>query len=382
MNFSPWDCFRATFRQCCTNLACAPFFLLAIVFYSLYYCWPYMAQLPDHLKVVVADEDQSPLSRRLIMELRATPRLNVTIVTDNREDAVAAMRSGAVASLVGIPADYEKDVLNNVPTAISLVGNGAFIVKYRSTVSGVTGPLEAAAAAAVSSHLAQYGIPLADLELAGRQPPPVVVQYMFNTLAGYLNFVVPIVFIIILQTLMICGTGMLLNYWFNAPETPAILRAVCADFPCLAGAQLAIACLCFFWTIFVEGAAFALHGVNSFQNVGATLATALCFALAVSALGALVGLLFQKSNYVIQAVVTSSIPCVFITGNLFPVQNIPVYMQALSWLFPSTPAADAMLRASQAGATLGEAFPHLLHLLALAAIYLAGAYFVGRRIRF
>ena len=66
-------CFLFTLKQCTTNLACAPFFCFAIFFYSFYYCWPYMEQLPDHLNVVAVDQDNSALSRRLTQAMRLLP---------------------------------------------------------------------------------------------------------------------------------------------------------------------------------------------------------------------------------------------------------------------------------------------------------------------
>lgn len=150
----------------------------------------------------------------------------------------------------------------------------------------------------------------------------------------------------------------------------------------LAGTGLPIACICFFWVLFTEGASFALHGINSMLNFTATVAGGICFSLATGALGLLGGLALKKEKFIIQLVVTSSIPCVFITGNLFPEQNIPIYMRALSWLFSSTPASRAILRASQAGASVGEILPCLIHLLALAALYFLAAWQLAKRAGF
>lgn len=79
------------------------------------------------------------------------------------------------------------------------------------------------------------------------------------------------------------------------------------------------------------------------------------------------------------AVVTSSLPCVFVSGNLFPWQDIPVYMQAFAALMPSTPGVDAMLRASQAGASPLEIFPYLMHLLALGLLYFSIAWLLAKK---
>lgn len=114
---SPGRCFLQTLRECCTNLACAPFFLLALGFYSIYYCWPYRAQLPDHISGVIVDEDDSPLSRRLARALMATPRIAVKEVTNNRERAIQLMMAEQVITIIGIPPNFEKDAANGVATA-------------------------------------------------------------------------------------------------------------------------------------------------------------------------------------------------------------------------------------------------------------------------
>ncbi len=54
---------------------CSFFLLRDLFFYSFYYCWPYMEQLPDHLNVVAVDQDNSALSRRLTQAMRASPSL-------------------------------------------------------------------------------------------------------------------------------------------------------------------------------------------------------------------------------------------------------------------------------------------------------------------
>ena len=127
-------CFLFTLKQCTTNLACAPFFCFAIFFYSFYYCWPYMEQLPDHLNVVAVDQDNSALSRRLTQAMRASPSLQVTQQTTSLPEAENLMRKGGISAILIIPPDFEINTLTNVPTALVLVTNGAFIVKSRGSM--------------------------------------------------------------------------------------------------------------------------------------------------------------------------------------------------------------------------------------------------------
>lgn len=275
-------CFLFTLKQCTTNLACAPFFCFAIFFYSFYYCWPYMEQLPDHLNVVAVDQDNSALSRRLTQAMRASPSLQVTQQTTSLPEAENLMRKGGISAILIIPPDFEINTLTNVPTALVLVTNGAFIVKSRGSMSGVGGPLQKIVAASISAHLVEHGVPLSEIARAANNPPSMIVQSMFNTVNGYLNFTVPIVFMIIFQTVFVCGIGMLMNDWFWKKKYPFPL-ALGARHPMYFLAMYApFFFLSLFWILFIEGQSFSFHGVNSFKNVPGTIVVSMIYAFAIT----------------------------------------------------------------------------------------------------
>ena len=376
---TPWRCFTTTFRQCCTNMACAPLFMAAVALYAVYYCWPYMAQLPDHIHCAIVDADDSAASRRLIMEFRSTPDLNVLEVTRDREEAILAMKSGAVSAIVEIPPHFGRDVAAFLPCAITLTANGAYLVGGRMATAGASGPLEAAAKKAVASWLAAQGAGAPQLARMDMAAPGLVTVAAYNTISGYLNFAVPIVFIIVFQTLMCAGIGMLLNAWYMTTPRPAVLSSALASPMAMFCVQMPVFLLCLFWTLFTEGPVFYLQGINSFQNIPGTLAMSATYSLAISSLGCFLGLLLGPTHFVIQAVVLSALPCVFISGNLWPTQNIPLLFRGLGWLFPSTPGSYGIIRASQCGASPAEVAPYLAHLLLLAVAYFLLARLVARR---
>ena len=375
---TPWRCFLTAFRQCCTNMACAPLFMAAVALYAVYYCWPYMAQLPDHIHCAVVDADDTALSRRLIMEFRATPDLNVLQVTRDRGEAILAMKAGEVSSIVEIPAHFAEDVAAGVPAAITLTADGAYLVGGRMATAGASGPLKAAADKAVAAWLQEQGASAAELALMEREAPALLTVPAYNTISGYLNFAVPIVFVIVFQTLMCAGFGMLFNAWYMAKERPKVLDAALGSPLCLFAVQMTVFFICLFWTLFIEGPVFYLQGINSFQNIPATLGMCASFSLAVSSLACFLALLLGPTHFVMQAVVLSALPCVFISGNLWPTQNIPLFFRALGALFPSTPGSYGIIRASQCGADVAEAAPYMAHLMLLAALYFLLACLVAR----
>ena len=75
-------CCFITAKEALTNLVCMSFFVVSVLFYSFYYPWPYSAQIPENIKTVVLDLDQSSISRRLVQELQASPELHLIAVLD------------------------------------------------------------------------------------------------------------------------------------------------------------------------------------------------------------------------------------------------------------------------------------------------------------
>ncbi len=374
-------CYLATLKQAFTNLSCVSFFAIAIAFYSVYYAWPYTPQLPEHITTLIADLDQTQVSRMIVQELMSTAQLDIKGVIQNRADGVSAMKKGEVNALITIPRQFTVNAINGVPTAIELVTNGAFIVESRSAMAGVGGPLQKAAATAIGFHMAESGVPLGTIAQAQMRAPVVIFQPMYNSVSGYLNFAVPIVFCIIFQTVILAGTATLMNDWFSEKVYPFALVKGIETASGYMAIFMAIMSITVFWMLFIEGASFAWHGINSAQNLIGTLIVCVFLAFPIVALACLLGMLFKRSPYAVQAIVITSLPCVFVTGYLFPWQNIPFSMQVLAFFLPSTPGVRAMLRVSQAGAPLSAVFSDLLQLFGLGLLYLILGILVSRQYR-
>lgn len=364
------QCFFYTIKQSLTNLACLSFFIVATAFYSFYYAWPYMAQLPEKLDTIVVDLDGTNLTKNFIREFASTPELNVIEVTNDKQHAIDQLKKVNTNSYITIPKDFTRDVLAGNPTAVSLIANGSFLVVSRYSMAGIMAPVQAAYQKALAASLIKAGIPASKIAERKIQPPPLVTQNLYNVLGGYLNFVVPIVFCIIFQTAFIAGIGFLFNDWFRKKDPPATLfmtfLSPTAYWVVLCGFWVLI----FGWMLFVEGFIFWFHGAESMQNVAATMASCAIYAFAIASMGMFLAMMFGRNPLIAQFIVLSSMPLVFISGYLYAWEGIPVYMKVISWFFPSTPAIPALVRASQVGAPIASIDSQMLHMIVLGVLYL------------
>ena len=93
------------------------------------------------------------------------------------------------------------------------------------------------------------------------------------------------------------------------------------------------------------------------------------FAAGVSALGLLLGGLFDRHERVLQVLVGTSAPLFFLTGAAWPHFMMPKLLVWLAHLSPSTAAVQAFVPMNAMGAGLGEVAPQALGLAALAVIF-------------
>lgn len=363
-------CCFITAKEALTNLVCMSFFVVSVLFYSFYYPWPYSAQIPENIKTVVLDLDQSSISRRLVQELQASPELHLIAVLDELAPAKNILNQEKAKALITIPKNFASDFLTNRPTSISLVANGSFIVISRTTMKGAQGPVQTAIQNALTKEMVDGGIPLSKVVQASKAPPPLTVQYMYNTIAGYQNFIVPIVFTIIFQTAFIAGIGLLIHDWFIRKKAPLPLLEAIRGIKGYSALLLTFTLLIFTWIVFLEGISFWWHEIRSFQNIYATLLTSVIYAFSIATLGICIAFFMGKTPLVVQLSVLSSIGAIFLTGNIFPWENMPTWAHALAYCLPSTPATSALLQSSQVGAPISAITPYLIHLVLLSTFFL------------
>jgi hypothetical protein len=364
------QCYWATLRASFTNLASFSFFCFAILFYSFYYPLPYLNQFPEHIRTAVVDLDNSSFSRKFIQELRTVPQLDVVTVTGNPAEADKLLAGLDVHSIITIPVSFDKDRLRQQPAQIAMVADGSFLVAARFSLKGIQGPLSQAYKQAVASELLQAGTPLSRLAQSSLQAPAIVVQNMYNTIGGYLNFVVPLVFNIIFQTAFLVGIGFLINDWCCSDKIPRqFIQALTSQKGYLA-MLLAFMTPIFGWMLFIQGFTFWRTETNTLLDFSASTVTALVYSAAIASLGIFIAVMMGKCRLVAQFVVCSSLTLLFISGDLFAYQNIPAWARWLSQISPSTPGIHAMVRASQAGASVSQIWPYILHLLLLTAVFI------------
>ncbi|KHS71724.1 ABC transporter [Pectobacterium brasiliense] len=340
-----------------------------ILLYSFLYPRPYLAQTPRELPVVLVDEDGTQLSRRLAFMADSTPEVQLVAQRNTLDEAKALLLHGEAKGILYIPRHFYRDIMQGKSVTVSYSADASYFLIYGAiaqslaTVGGTAG-----AQVKVARLLAQgEGIPAASSQW---QATSLNVVPVFNPTMGYVDYVVPGVFMLILHQILLMGCGLLgagqnqrtrsgeVRYWQSA--TP--WRLLLARTLVVGGAYLIS-------LLYMLGFCLDAYGIAREASMSQLLLFALPFLLSTLWLGMVLGAAFTRKDLPSQAVLLSSIPIVFLSGFIWPVEMIP---EPLNWLAQWVPAVftiQGILRLNQMGADFAQIGALWWHLWMLAALY-------------
>ena len=347
-----------------------------VVFYSFLYPLPYTSQTPQEQKITVVNLDHSLLSYRLERMADATPQVAVMSRSNSIEQAKQQIIQGKVSGMFVIPEHFYRDLLLGTNPTLSYAGDASYFLVYGTVVEGLASVGGTLAAKARVTQLLKDGEPLA---LAAKQYTQVDINMKptFNPTLGYVNYVVPAVFVLILQQTLIMGVGLLggtqtskKGYWLNYDSL--ILIAVRSSIFFVIYLLL---------SMYYFGFSFKFYDINVLASWSNLITLLVPFLLSSCFIGVILGAVLPRRELVTFVVLISSMPLVFSTGFIWPIESVPSLMVHLSDLFPSTPAIQAFLSVNQMGASLQQVNKQFMLLWLQAGIWGVIAYFTYTKVQ-
>ncbi len=352
-----------------------------VVFYSFLYPLPYSQQLPRDQNIVVVDLDGSVISRKLVRMVDATPEVQVNRYASSLSEAKIAIIEDGLTGMLLIPKHFHRDLLLNKSPTLSYAGDASYFLVYGKVVKGL---MTAGATLAAEVKVKQLLIK-GQAMVAARQQHTAVslrLQPVFNTTSGYINYVVPAVFVLILHQTLLIGTGLLgvgqseknregkPGYWLQVPVWKLIASRV---FIFLMIYLLLMA--------YYFGFCYEYYGISRLAQPLQLIQLAIPFLLATSLLGICISQLLPRRELVTALVILSSLPIVFTAGFVWPESMLPAPLHNLFQLIPANPGIQAFLQLNQMGADFYQIRPLFLQLWGLVVLYavLAGWLFNSRK---
>ncbi len=374
-----WDICKNEVRAVFTNQAILLTVFGGVLLYSFLYPLPYTKQIPRDQHVVVANLDGSQLSRRLERMVDATPQVQLSARAYSIEEAQQIFVDQKMAGILVIPENFYRDLLQGKRPTLSFAGDAGYFLVYGTVLEGLASSGQTLAAEVKILRMTMSGQALA---LAAEQYSAVRLNTLpvFNPTMGYVNYVIPAVFILILHQTLIMGAGILgggqneqyllegKGYWLEvAPWKLLLVRTV------LFVAIYWLLCMYYF------GFSFSFYNIPHLADFSDLNILILPFLLATTFLGISLGLILPRRELATLLVLLSSMPLIFASGFIWPISAIPAPITAVIQFIPVIPAIKAFIVLNQMGAEFSSIIRLWLQLWLCAALYGCIAWLLIRR---
>lgn len=345
-----FDGFKQSFFSTLKSIKkCQPIFstaIISLIIYSMFYPSAYEAQVNLKLPVTVVDLDQSSLSRSLINNLEATREIDVIHVGKSATEALNSLKNRKTSAVIIIDHDFKNNIVRGDNAGINVHLSGGYMA--------VAADLRQAISSAISST--------ADVNrLAPKTSGSIVSLPLYNFTLGYETFIMPLVFIIILQQTLIFSSSMLIGLRRSAGLSKLNLSQFTGTF---AGLFM----VGFFGAIFVFGWVYYLKSYPNQGNIFLQLYMIVLFSAAVSSLGMLIGSFLDNINRPMQLLSATSMVIFYASGASFPTFDMPSWVVYFMDIFPSSTMINGFTMLNSQGANLYELMPVILKISILGVV--------------
>ena len=344
----------------------------APIFYSFLYPLPYKNEIATSIPVAVVDQDASALSRSIVRNVAASPRLRLIATYPEIAAARQALVTGRILGALILPHGLERDVERRHQAHAIAFGNGAYFLVNKTVLSAFYSSVLTVSAGIDVRYRLAAGASQAQAR-AQRDPLAFDARPLFNPQEGYANYVVPAVAILIVHQTIVIGTGMFLG-------TRRERRTAPAPYPLAQylGETLAFATIGFASALYYCGFVDWFWDYPRGGNLIGTLAFAALFALATSIFGMALGSFFDRRERSMQVWVFTSILLLFVSGYPWPAGSLPEFLRGARWIFPSTPGILGFTKLAQMNASWSEVHAEVFALSATIALLAVPAWLLVR----
>ena len=381
----------------------------ALVLYAVFYPIPYRANVLERVPVVVVDQDQSDLSRRLVRMVDEHQLTSVVGQAGSLAEAGKAVQEGRAGGVLVIPAGFERRVRRGEQACVGAFADASYFLVYRQALTGLLEATGTLSAGIEVRRLMAEGVP-EDRAMKARDPLPLVSRPLFNPAEGYAAYIVPAVLVLILQQTLLVGMGLVggTRREVYARRSRARLKP-CSDrcfqaelslpdrdglaedhrseqgfsparhgtgLATLTARAFAYFSLYLVHGLFYFGVVYRLYGFPGRADAWTLFRFGTPFLLSVIFLGMVLRAAFRSREMALQVLLFTSLPALFLSGFAWPTEALPAWLAMFAKVIPSTTAIPGFLRLTEMGASLSDVGAEWLTLWGLCGTYFVAAWAV------
>jgi ABC-2 type transport system permease protein len=283
-----------------------------------------------HVRIAVFDQDRSPRSRDFIERFSHTEYFDIAAFID-RYDAIDSLFDHSDISLaVVIPTRFERDLDSGRTAPIQLIADGSDSTSA-SVAMGYVGAIALDYSASIASERAlKRGI---TPRLSGIQ---VEQRFWYNQTMESKNYILPGLIALILAIICALIASLTISRENERGTLETLLSTPLRPYETVIGKLIPYLLIGLFDSITAVSLGYFLFGFPLNGSFTELIAISLLFLAGMSGLGILISTATRIQVLSVQvSMVVTYLPTFILSGFIFPISNMPVFVQGITYLIPA-----------------------------------------------
>src|SRR5471032_1340144 len=329
--------------------------------------FPFAATLEvTHATIAVYSEDSGQASVELTQRFAKARAFTQVLQLHNPRQIQSTLDNQRALLVVRFPADFSRDLAAGVPAPLQVLLDG------RNSNS-----------AQIAANYTQQIISNYQLELMGNQPKTnnseLTIRNWYNPNLDYKWFVVPSLIALITTIGVLIVTSLSVAREREQGTLDQLLVLPLATWQIFVGKAVPAQIVAIAQATIVLGVGIWGYQIPFSGSVLLFYFTMLIYGLSLVGFGLLISALSSTQQQAFIGVFVFMMPAILLSGYVSPVENMPVWLQNLTWINPIRHFTDITKQIYLKDASLDIVWGSLWPLLVIAAITGSAAYWMFRR---
>lgn len=283
-----------------------------------------------NVKTIIYDQSRSSTSRNFIEKFTHTEYLDIVAYVDSYKEVNRYIDSGGAIMAVVIPVDFERTKKTGKRTIIQLLVDGS----DSTSATVATGFMKAI----VTAY--NMDMEISELKKAGfpKITPPVDVRsrIWYNPELESKNFIIPGLIVLILAIISSLIASLTISREWERGTMETLITTPVRGWELVIGKLIPYLFIGLFDVIVTVSTGYFIFGVPLRGNFIEFCLLAVLFLAGTSGLGILISAATRSQVLSVQiAMVATYLPSFILSGFVFPVNNMPLLVQGITYIIPA-----------------------------------------------
>ena len=329
----------------------------------------------ENVPTIVIDADHTPASRAYVQTFEASPFFEVVASGDSISDVDAAFDTGVARVAVVVPSGFARTLAGARPAQV-----GVFVDGSEPTSAKVAQAYSVALNQLYGQRLTREWAEAQGLDLSGLGMLEPRVRTWYNPERRSSDFLIPGLMVVILAIVTVQQTAVTLVRERDQGTEEQLRVSPLRRLELMVGKLLPWTLIAFLDVVLITGLARTLLDVPLRGDVWALGAGAMLFVFASLGMGLLISAIAPSLDTAnILAMLIAFLPAFLLSGFAFALDQIPVFLQWVSYGFPARHMVAIARGTFLKGAGFAELWPELAWLAGYALVMLVASALLYRR---